>query len=110
MKSNIDLINAAKNGNFEEVAKLIDTNFNKDQAASVNYQEPKTGASALHYAVKNGNMALVNLLLKNYADVRLQDSRGQNPLHIACLRGDLEVYKLIVQRCPQVKNAIDKNK
>jgi hypothetical protein len=30
MKTNIDLINAAKNGNYEEVCKLIDTNFNKD--------------------------------------------------------------------------------
>jgi hypothetical protein len=30
MKTNIELINAAKIGNYEEVCKLIDTNFNKD--------------------------------------------------------------------------------
>jgi hypothetical protein len=31
------MITKAKEGNYEEMAKLIDINFNKDFAASVNY-------------------------------------------------------------------------
>jgi len=34
------MITNAKKGNYEEVAKLIDSNFNDDLGASINYQEP----------------------------------------------------------------------
>ena len=81
-----------KKGAFEEVAKMVDTHYNDDRVASLNYQEPQTGYTALHYAVKQGKHELVNLLLANHADVRVQDSRGQTPLHIACWKGDLEAY------------------
>ena len=46
------MIANAKKGNYEEVAKLIDSNFNDDLGASINYQEPQTGYTALHYATK----------------------------------------------------------
>ena len=55
LKNNQALIANAKKGNYEEVAKLIDANFNDDLGAAINYQEPGTGFSALHYAAKNGN-------------------------------------------------------
>ena len=90
------MINHAKKGNYEEVAKSIDCNYNDDQVASVNYQEPQTGYTALHYAVKLQNYALVNLLISNSIDVFLQDSKGQTALHLACQSGDIESYKLIV--------------
>ena len=62
----MDLIKQSKKGNYEEVAKLIDTNFNMERAASVNYQEPQTGYTALHYAVQKGDLNLANLLLENF--------------------------------------------
>jgi hypothetical protein len=37
MEASIYMITKAKEGNYEEMAKLIDINFNKDFAASVNY-------------------------------------------------------------------------
>ena len=43
LKNNGLLIHNTKLGNFEEVAKLIDTNFCSDLAASINFQEPVTG-------------------------------------------------------------------
>ena len=62
----------AKAGNYEEVAKSIDFNFNNDRSiASVHYQEPGTGYTALHYAVLNKNLPMVNLLLANNIDVML---------------------------------------
>lgn len=42
-----------------------------DLAASVNYQEKDTGYSAMHYACKNRDKKMVNLLLHNYGDFRL---------------------------------------
>ena len=49
----------------------------------------------------------MNLLLQNFADVRLQDSKKQNPLHLACLRGDLDIYKILVGACPAANNELD---
>jgi len=40
LKSSQLMITNAKKGNYEEVAKLIDSNFNDDLGASINYQEP----------------------------------------------------------------------
>jgi ankyrin repeat protein len=62
------MIANAKKGAYEEVAKLIDPNYNDDLGASVNYQEPSTGMTALHYATKLGNHGLMNLLIQNSAD------------------------------------------
>ena len=37
----------------------------------------------------------------------VQDGKGQTALHIACLRGDLEAFKMLVSRCYQAMNCID---
>ena len=71
------LIGLAKRGGcYEEIAQLIDSHYNEDQAASLNYQEPGSGYSSLHYAVKNRDHQLINLLLKSYADSKVQDAKG----------------------------------
>jgi ankyrin repeat protein len=48
--------------------------------------------TALHYAVKQSNSELINLLLSNNADVMVQDSKGMTALHYACMKGDLPAY------------------
>lgn len=109
LKNNQLLITSAKKGQYEEVAKLIDSNFNDDLGASINYQEPGTGMTALHYATKNGNHQVINLLIQNSADVMVQDCKGLTAVHLACQRGDLESYKMLVNRCYQAKNSVDVN-
>jgi hypothetical protein len=37
LKNSQLMIQNAKKGNYEEVAKLIDSNYNDDQGASINY-------------------------------------------------------------------------
>eukprot|EP00347_Sterkiella_histriomuscorum_P010575 403375751 len=109
LKNNQLLINNAKKGNYEEVAKLIDSNYNDDQGASINYQEAGTGYTALHYATKNGNHQVINLLIQNNADVMVPDCKGQTALHLSCQRGDLEAYKMLVNRCYESMNSVDVN-
>ena len=65
----MQMISNTKKGNYEEVAKLIDSNYNDDLGASINYQEPSTGQTALHYATKVGNHQIMNLLISNNADL-----------------------------------------
>lgn len=74
----------------------MNQDFAADMAVNVNYQEDKTGYSALHYAVMHANTKLVNLLVKNYADVKAQDEKRQNPLHLICIAGNLEIFKILL--------------
>ena len=74
MKNCNKLIEASRVGNLEAAAKLINVDYLKDYAANVNFQESKHGHSALHIAVQKSNSKLVNLLVKNFADIRVQDS------------------------------------
>jgi ankyrin repeat protein len=43
----------------------------------------KVGATALHYAVRAGNQAMVELLLSKGADIEVKDSAGSTPVEIA---------------------------
>ena len=65
-----DLIRAAKENDYNAVARLIDYNYGADMAVNVNFQEHGTGYTALHYAVNHLDVKLVNLLVKNYADIK----------------------------------------
>ena len=48
---------------------MINVDYAGSDAVNVNYQNSE-GKTALHYAVEIGDCRLVNLLVKNYADVR----------------------------------------
>jgi ankyrin repeat protein len=65
----------------------------------VNFQEGKTGYSALHYAVINNDKRLMNLLIKNFVDVRVQDINLQNPVHLACQMSNTEMFKELIGAC-----------
>ena len=62
---------AAKRGDYEIVARMINVDYAGDLAVNVNYQEQKCGYAALHYAVEANDRKLANLLVKNYADVKV---------------------------------------
>ena len=77
---------------------------------NVNFQEGGSGYSALHYAVLNNDKRLANLLVKNYVDVRVQDANLQNPVHLACIKGNVELFKELINACYQAKESIDKHR
>ena len=96
MEKSEQFIEAVKTKDYEKAAKLINIDYAMDQAVNVNYQEGKTGYSALHYAVKNNDKKMLNLLVKNYADIKVQDANLQNPLHLACIHGYVELFKDLI--------------
>lgn len=63
--------------------------------------------SALHYAVQNEDEKLVNLLVMNFADIRCQNSDLQCPMHLACTKGNLAIYKALVDKCFQATECLD---
>ena len=83
----------------------------------MNYQEPKSkgGRSLLHYAVMADNRQLVNLLVKNYADVLVKDTGHCTPMHYVCSeKGNtnvsLEIFKILLGKSYEAKDARDLNK
>ena len=101
---------AVQAGDCDTVARLVDQDFAADMAVNVNYQESETGQSALHYAVDQKNSKLVNLLVKNYADVRAQNAQKQNPLHLVCINGNLPIFKILLDACYNATQGVDIHK
>ena len=54
------------------------------------------GNTLLHIACTEGNTAMVELLVKNGADILRPDSHGDAPIHIACRHFKLDILKLLL--------------
>ncbi|KAK3736343.1 hypothetical protein QZH41_020795, partial [Actinostola sp. cb2023] len=84
---------AARVRDGEKVADiLIRSGANPDT------KNKKNGERALHVAARNGNLAVVELLLKEDVEVARRSSNGETPLHQACANGQYEISKLIVDK------------
>lgn len=65
------------------------------------YQKDPAGSTALHLAVRNGNLDLVQILLYFDTENRLLNSTGENGwtcLHEAISRRNLEMFRFLVKR------------
>lgn len=69
-----------------------------DSGASVNATDA-AGMSALCHAINHDNSAVVKHLLKNGADCYTKSKLDQTPLHLATLRNNFNLCKLIVDQC-----------
>lgn len=54
-----------------------------------------TGSTALHYAARAGNLAVVQFLIGNGADVRAENIMGQTPLYWALEKKRVRIAKLL---------------
>ncbi len=76
-------------GNTKSIGELVDQApqaYNTDQASK----------TALHWAVAQGNDAIVRLLLNHDFDIDAQDEDGNTPLHVAACNDNLSTVKLLV--------------
>lgn len=46
-------------------------------------------------------------MISNHADIMTKDFKGQTPMHLACIKGDLESFSLMAERCIQAKSVKD---
>ena len=68
------------------------------QGASPNECEDHNGSgwTPLHWAAKDGNVTIAQLLVSHGADVNVKDKAGQTPLHRAAYWGKLQVVDFLV--------------
>lgn len=60
--------------------------------------------SALSIAACNGNIETVKILLDNNADIDIQDSDGNTPLHLACIRYHIDTIAELLKYKPDLDN------
>ncbi|CAN7997153.1 unnamed protein product, partial [Ixodes pacificus] len=65
------------------------------------------GCHPIHAAIENRQLEAVRLILEKFpACINLKASHGRNPLHLAALRRDTAIYKLLVE-CGADPKALD---
>ncbi|MCS5711377.1 ankyrin repeat domain-containing protein [Candidatus Berkiella aquae] len=83
----------------EECAKWIEDHVTDEGALQI-FQErtknPYRQNSPLHYAVINGYNKIVQELLKNGANVNIQNMDGDTPLHWAAIRLESQIIKMLL--------------
>ena len=56
------------------------------------------GDTLLTLAVRNGNTAIIDILLEGKADINAPDRNGHTPLHTAIFSNNLELVKYLVSK------------
>jgi ankyrin repeat protein len=55
------------------------------------------GYTPLHLACRNGNIDIVNILLKCNSSVNLCGTNGYTPLHLACRNGNIDIANILLK-------------
>ena len=87
-----ELIDAIRNGSkteFELVLPFLERN-------EINKRSP-TGLAAIHYACLEGQLEMVECLLRNKANPSLQDVEGWTPLHIAATTDNYDLAAKLIE-------------
>ena len=64
----------------------------------------KKGDTALHIAIQMGKSKMLEILVKNGADILRPDRHGNAPIHIACLNFRLDILRNLLSGNPNQQN------
>lgn len=90
MNLNEDLIDAAENGNLDEVRKAL------EKGADVNAKDKYSNTALMKAAVK-GHSDIVELLIEEGADTDAKDVFDETALFNAVLKGHFHIVKLLIE-------------
>lgn len=93
-----DLMNAAYRDDTQTVAALI------DRGMDVNSVDP-AGNTLLHIAARNGNVQLLEFLLKNRANPLVRNRVGDTALMLAAYNDKQEAAKFLIAKGADVNNS-----
>ncbi len=91
-----DIFSAAKEGNIEEVRRLVES------GVDVNVKD-NDGRTPLHFAAGLGYIEVVKYLISKGAYVNVKENaHGATPLHLAAEFGQIEVVKYLISKGAEV--------
>ncbi|MEA2988063.1 MAG: hypothetical protein QOG83_774 [Alphaproteobacteria bacterium] len=92
-----DICNEVAKGEIKQVRELL------ARDPSLVSRVAKIAGTPLHIAASRGNIAMVELLLTNKADVNAGTFDG-TPLHVAAMNGQLAVVELLIANKAEINN------
>jgi len=90
-ESGTKLFQAVEAADISTIQSLLDKSLG-DKIADVNYKSIGN-YTPLHIATKDGQLAIIRILLENGADVNSKTKELRTPLHIACIKGNIEIIE-----------------
>lgn len=85
------LVDAIVNGDTKKLDELI------ARGCNIKEQDPSTGDTAMHYAVKARKIQIIDhLLQKKYLDINVRNNLGETPLLFAARQMDLEMFQYLL--------------
>lgn len=91
------LLKAAREGDADELKRII-SNVEEDEIVDfVNAQKPVTNVCAMHLAAKGGFFDICEQLLQYGADLDLTNTDERTPLHFAAMKGFTDICKFFVE-------------
>ena len=104
IKSNIkvdnlyrNLLLIAKKGDKEKFLEILAQIFSlPNNLKNINYQD-ENGYSALHYACDEGNLKIVEILLKANCETNIKNNEKKTPLHLSSKRGYFDISKILIE-------------
>ena len=68
----------------------------------------KRKKTPLHYAAKNNNKEILEILISNCADINKKDIKSKTPLHYAAKNSSKEIIKILISHGANI-NIIDEH-
>ena len=92
-----NLLAIAKKGDKEKFLEILNQIFSlpKD-SININFQD-ENGNSALHYACDEGNLKIVEILLKTNCETNLKNNEKKTALHLSSKRGYFDISKKLIE-------------
>nr|XP_057923605.1 oxysterol-binding protein-related protein 1-like isoform X2 [Doryrhamphus excisus] len=100
MEEQQQLLESAKNGSLSHVQRLLQSRIKQNSSLNINCRSTSKGTAGwtpLHMACYHGNTDVVEELLKEGANVNVQDNMGDTPLHKASCTGRKEIVLLLLR-------------
>lgn len=95
--SEIDIWSAAREGNRDEVTRLL------AKGVSINARQSGSGSTPLNTAALFGQTELAKLLMEKGADISIANADGNTALHIASFFANEELVKLLLDKRASVQ-------
>ena len=98
------LHDAAKRGDINTLTQLLNSGkYDVNAKETARYSE-----TPLHFAIQNGHIDIVKLLIDRGADVNAVTGYGATPLWLAAVRGKPDIAKLLISKGADIDTAIAK--